>query len=101
MENPLEVSIAGFPCMVDNRKLDLYIMKGFVKLPSGIVVNTNNIEYFLGVSAIRQKKARKPSAFVFSIQFVDRDEPITLSYQTKEEADADYNSLAVGICGEF
>lgn len=69
-------------------------MNKYIKLPSGIVINTDRIEYFCGVNAVRTKGARKPSAFTFSIQFIEREDPITLSYPTKEEADADYNSLA-------
>ena len=76
-------------------------MNRYIKLPSGIVINIDRIEYFCGVNAVRTKGARKPSAFTFSIQFIEREDPITLSYPTKEEADADYNSLAVGMCGEF
>lgn len=80
--------------MVDNRGSNLHIMNNFVKLPSGVVVNSDRIEYFCGVNAVRAKGARKPSAFTFSIQFIEREEPITLSYPTKEEAMLDYRELA-------
>lgn len=68
-------------------------MNRFTKLPSGIVINIDRIEYFCGVNAIRAKGARKPSAFTFSIQFIEREDPITLSYSTKEEAELDYREL--------
>lgn len=68
-------------------------MDNFTKLPSGVVVNADRIEYFCGVNAVRAKGARKPSAFTFSIQFIEREEPITLSYSTKEEAELDYEEL--------
>lgn len=67
----------------------------FAILPSGIVINTSRIEYFCGVNAQRKKGARKPSAYLFSIQFIDRGEPVTLSYDSKEEAEKDYNSLVM------
>lgn len=67
--------------------------KNFAILPSGIVINTDRIEYFCGVNAQRKKGARKPSAYLFSIQFIDRSEPVTLSYDNKEEAEKDYKSL--------
>lgn len=69
-------------------------MNRCIKLPSGIVISIDRIEYFCGVNAVRAKGARKPNAYTFSIQFIEREEPITLSYPTKEEADADYNNLA-------
>ena len=68
-------------------------MNRFTILPSGIVINIDRIEYFCGVNAIRAKGARKPSAFTFSIQFIEREDPITLSYSTKEEAELDYREL--------
>ena len=68
-------------------------MENFIKLPSGVVVNAYRIEYFCGVNAVRSKGARKPSAFTFSIQFIEREDPITLSYSTKEEAELDYKKL--------
>lgn len=70
-------------------------MEDFIKLPSGIVINASRIEYFCGVNAIRAKGARKPSAFTFSIQFIEREDPIALSYSTKEEAELDYKKLAL------
>lgn len=68
-------------------------MGNFIKLPSGVVVNADRIEYFCGVNAVKAKGARKPSAFTFSIQFIEREDPITLSYSTKEEAELDYKKL--------
>lgn len=68
-------------------------MNKFVKLPSGIVINSENVEYFLGVNAVKEPRAKKPSCFTFSIQFVQRSEPITLSYSTREEAAEDYQAL--------
>ena len=68
-------------------------MNRFAKLPSGVVINIDRIEYFCGVNAIRAKGARKPSAFTLSIQFIEREDPITLSYSTKEEAELDYKKL--------
>lgn len=72
----------------------------FASLPSGLVLNINEIEYFCGVNAVRKKGARKPSAYTFSIQFLGRDEPITLSYETKQEAEDDYNTLT-NYCFEY
>lgn len=86
--------------MVDNRGSNLHIMNNFVKLPSGVVVNADRIEYFCGVNAVRAKGARKPSAFTFSIQFIEREDPITLSYSTKEEAELDYKKL-VRFCIDY
>ncbi len=68
-------------------------MNKFMKLPSGIVINTEKIEYFLGVSAYREYRKKKPSCYTLSIQFLQRNEPITLSYQTKEEATKDHDAL--------
>lgn len=70
-------------------------MENFIKLPSGMVINISRIEYFCGVNAVRAKGARKPSAFTFSIQFIEREDPITLSYSTKEEAELDYKKLSL------
>lgn len=72
-------------------------MENFIKLPSGIVINISRIEYFCGVNAVRAKGARKPSAFTFSIQFIDREDPITLSYETSLEANEDYFALKNNI----
>lgn len=68
-------------------------MSRFIKLPSGVVINAENIEYFFGVSVVKEPHAKKPTCFTFSIQFINRNEPITLSYRTKEEATEDYNVL--------
>ena len=73
------------------------IMNKFIKLPSGIVINSEKIEYFLGVNTVKEPRAKKPSCFTFSIQFIQRNDPITLSYATKEEATADYDALS-SIC---
>lgn len=72
-------------------------MENFIKLPSGIVINASRIEYFCGVNAVRAKGARKPSVFTFSIQFIGREEPITLSYGTSVEASEDYLALKNNI----
>lgn len=66
----------------------------FSKLPSGIVINTDRIEYFCGVNAIRRKGAHKPSEYTFAIQYIDRAEPITLSYDNIDAAKSDYDYLA-------
>lgn len=65
----------------------------FIKMPSGVVINTTNIEYILMVNAVRQPRARKPSNYTFSVLFQNRNVPTTFSYPTREEAEADYNSL--------
>lgn len=67
--------------------------KFFSILPSGIVVDINNIVYFGKVSEHRESKRHKPHAWSISIQFEYTDEPVTLSYDTKESAHADYNWL--------
>lgn len=65
----------------------------FVELPSGIVINVEEIEYFLGVNAYKEERKRNPSCFLLSIQFLKRDDPITLSYKTREEAAKDHRAL--------
>lgn len=69
-------------------------MKTFIKLPSGIVLNSERIEYFGNINAVREKeRSRKIACYTLSVQFLQRESPITLSYSTKEEAANDYNTL--------
>ena len=67
--------------------------KKFSVLPSGLAINVNEVEYVCGVHGIRPPRARKYHSYVFSIQFINRIDPISFSYDTKEDADADYNYL--------
>lgn len=67
--------------------------KKFATLPSGLAININEVVYVCGVSGVKQPRERKCRTYSFSIQFISMPEPISLSYDTKEDADADYNCL--------
>lgn len=67
--------------------------KNFAILPSGLAININEIEYLCGVRGIKQPREKKIRTYTFSIQFISMLEPISFSYDTKEDADADYNYL--------
>ena len=65
----------------------------FLILPSGIIVNKYEIEYVCGVRGIKQPREKKCHSYAFSIQFIHKTDSIVFSYDTKEDAEADYNCL--------
>jgi hypothetical protein len=67
--------------------------KKFAILPSGLAININEVEYVCGVSGVKRPRERRYRTYIFSIQFINRLDPISFSYDTKEDADADYNCL--------
>ena len=62
-----------------------------------MAINTNEIEYICGVNGVKLPRAKKCSSYNFSIQFIHKPNPISFSYDTKEDADADYNCLKTGL----
>lgn len=76
-----------------NLKRKKEMSKYFAILNSGVVVDMNSIVYFGKVCEHRESKRHKPHAWSISIQFDYTDEPVTLTYDTKEGAMLDYTTL--------
>ena len=52
------------------------------------------------INAVKEPKARKPSEWDLSIQFINEDRPTILEYSEEDAARADYKSL-VTACEEI
>lgn len=65
----------------------------FIKLPSGMILNTERVEYIGNVNAVRGYRQKKPRSFTIMIKFIGTEEPTILSFNQRDVAEQEYQAL--------